>query len=119
MIDRIIPDKAAAAKAKQELAVLEQTGELKLLTEQLEVNKNEALHRSVFVAGWRPFVGWVCATAFAYHFVALPILLLVAQLNGTPLVVPAFDMGSLMTVLGGILGIGGLRSFEKFKGVSK
>jgi len=119
IIDRVIPDKAAAQKAKDELQVLEQTGELKLLLGQLEINKQEASHSSIFVAGWRPFLGWVCGISFAYHFVLQPLLVFVLTLAGHAINLPVFDMQSLLTVLMGMLGLGGMRSFEKFKGVAR
>ena len=86
---------------------------------QIEVNKTEAAHRNVFVAGWRPFIGWVCGAAFAYHFVLQPIFVFALAAYGVSLELPSFDMGALMTVLTGMLGLGGLRTFEKMKGTAK
>jgi hypothetical protein len=87
---------------------------------QLEVNKVEASHRSPLVAGWRPFIGWVCGVALAWHFVLSPVILfLAAWFNVVLPALPEFDMGSLMTVLMGMLGLGGLRTFEKSKGLTK
>ena len=87
---------------------------------QLEVNKSEAQHRSIFVAGWRPFIGWTCGIALMAHFVLFPATDFVVAYMGYEIPpMPAFDMDSLMTVLLGMLGLGGMRSFEKFKGVSK
>ena len=75
-----------------------------------ELNKAEAQHRSIFVAGWRPFIGWICGLAFGFHFIALPIILTYTDL--TP---PEFDTNTLFTVLMGMLGMGGLRTYEKLK----
>ena len=87
---------------------------------QLDINKEEAKHRSIFVAGARPFILWVCGFAFAYHFIVQPMILLFASLFSIEVTgLPEFDMTSLMTVLGGILGLGGLRSYEKKNGVSR
>ena len=119
LIERLIPDKDMAAKAKAKLAEMEQQGELALLLKQLEINAEEAKHTSLFVAGWRPFLGWVCGIAFAYHFVLLPIITLILAASGIPATLPAFDMGTLTTVLFGMLGLGGLRTFEKYKGVNR
>lgn len=119
LLDKIIPDKDAAAKAKAELAVMEQKGELDLMLKQLEVNTEEAKHSSMFVAGWRPFIGWVCGIAFAYHFILAPLIAFIAQLHGVTIDLPAFDMSALTTVLLGMLGLGGLRTYEKFKGVAR
>lgn len=88
--------------------------------QQIEVNKTEAAHRSVFVAGWRPFIGWVCGTAFAYHFIIQPLLFLALTIAGKDLsALPEFDISALLTVLGGMLGLGGLRTFEKLKGKAR
>ena len=87
---------------------------------QLEINKAEAASGSLFKGGWRPFVGWTCGIAFAYHFVLQPLLIFVFAYIGleTP-DLPKFDVGTLLPVLGGMLGIGGLRSYEKTKGLTK
>ena len=87
---------------------------------QNEVNKAEAASDSVWKGGWRPFVGWVCGAAFAYHFVIQPLAIFVIAAYGMEVPsLPVFEMGQLMTVLMGMLGLGGLRSFEKTKGVAK
>lgn len=89
---------------------------------QLAINLEEAKSANWFVAGWRPAIGWICGAAFAYHFVIEPLLafILVAVFHwslGADL--PKFDMESLLTVLLGMLGLGGLRTFEKYKEVAK
>ena len=86
---------------------------------QIEVNKAEALHRTVFVAGWRPFIGWTCGLALSYHFILQPIIVFTMSVNGLAYDLPEFDMGSLMTIVLGLLGLGGMRSFEKLKGLTK
>ena len=101
--------KAVMEKLRQQPAAL-----------QVELNKVEASHRSVFVAGWRPFIGWVCGAGFAYHFVLQPFLLFVVAWVGVDMPeLPVFDMGTLQTVLMGMLGLGGLRTFEKVAGKAK
>ena len=82
---------------------------------QLEVNKVEAGHTSLFVAGWRPFVGWTCGIALCYHFVLQPFLTFAFYAFGYQMDLPTFDMTTLTTVLMGMLGLGGLRSYEKVK----
>ena len=90
------------------------------LLAQLEINKAEAASGSLFKGGWRPAVGWVCAIAFAYHFILKDLLVFGASLAGYQLPdLPDFDMGTLLTVLGGMLGIGSLRTYEKQKGLTK
>ena len=86
---------------------------------QIEINKQDAAHKSMFVAGWRPFVGWTTGVALAYHFVLSPILAFVLVLAGVDTELPSFDFSQLSTILMGMLGLGGLRSYEKMKGVSR
>lgn len=115
VLDKFIPDPAAKAKAEAEL----RQSLMNWDKAQTEVNKAEAVHRSIFVAGWRPFIGWSCGVALSMHFVGLPIIQVIAlYANFTPPVI-SFDMETLMTVLLGMLGLGGLRTFEKIKGVAK
>ena len=83
-----------------------------LIELQSEINKMEAQHRTIFVAGWRPFIGWVCGVALAYNFVLRDMLVWYMGAETAP---PALQMEHLMTVLIGMLGLGGMRTFEKFK----
>jgi len=82
---------------------------------QIEVNKVEAGSTNLFVSGWRPSVGWVCSIALCYHFVLQPLLMFVLSAIGKPVDLPVFDMSTLTTILLGLLGLGGMRSFEKVK----
>jgi hypothetical protein len=82
---------------------------------QIEVNKIEAGSTSFFKSGWRPFVGWTCGVALCYHFVLQPMLAFLLSASGYDVVLPQFDMSTLTTVLMGMLGLGGMRSFEKVK----
>jgi hypothetical protein len=124
VIDRLWPDPEQANAAKLELLKLQQSGELSQITGQLDINKVEAANSSIFVAGWRPFVGWVCGAAFAYKFVAAPAVAFaltafgVLDGAGHPIVLPVLDFTEMSTVLLGMLGIGGLRTVEKVKGVA-
>jgi hypothetical protein len=115
ILDKFIADKDLKLKLQHEL-----NQELhKANMAQIEVNKVEAQHRTVFVAGWRPFTGWICASALAYHFIIEPILIFALATQNIQLTLPTFDMGSLLTVLMGMLGLGGLRTYEKAKGITK
>ena len=115
ILDKFIADKDLKLKLQHEL-----NQELhKANMAQIEVNKVEAQHRTVFVAGWRPFTGWICASALAYHFIIEPILIFALATQNIQLTLPTFDMGSLLTVLMGMLGLGGLRTYEKTKGITK
>ena len=120
LLDKFIEDKDQKNALAHEIATLAQKQAHEAQLAQVEVNKAEAQHRSIFVAGWRPFVGWVCGIALAYHFVLAPIILFSVSITGVQIPeLPSFNMETLTTVLLGMLGLGGLRSFEKYKGVSK
>jgi hypothetical protein len=88
----------------------------KLIELQTKINEAEAMHRSVFVAGWRPFIGWICGIAMAYNFILRDLIIFAM---GKDFVPPALQMDHLMTVLMGILGLGAFRTYEKIKNVSK
>ncbi len=115
ILDKFVVDKDLKAQLRHEI-----TTELhRANMAQIEVNKVEAAHKNMFVSGWRPFVGWCCAAALAYHFIFQPILVFVLSLSGIAITLPEFDMNSLMTVLLGMLGLGGMRSLEKINGVAR
>jgi len=118
VIDRLWPDPVQAANAKLELIKLQQSGELAAMTGQLEINKIEAANTSVFVSGWRPFIGWVCGAACAWNWIGLKIALFVAAYLGHELKMAPADLSEMMPVLLGLLGIGGLRTIEKINGVA-
>ncbi len=119
VIDRLVPDKNAKSKAMREMEKALVDAHAKGMLGQLEINKVEAGHRSIFVAGWRPMCGWICAAALGFHFIVAPVVQWAGTIGGWHLPIPEFDMSSLMTILLGMLGIGGMRSFEKFKGITK
>ena len=119
VIDRTIPDKNAQAKAKQALEKARVAAEVAGRLGQLEIKKIEAGSRNAFVAGWRPFIGWTCGAAMAYAYVLQPILTFGLGQAGYLVTLPRIELGEMMPVLLGMLGLGGLRSFEKFKGLSR
>jgi hypothetical protein len=120
LLDKFIEDKDQKAQLAHELATMADRHAQDLALAQIEVNKAEAASGSVFKGGWRPFIGWVCGSAFAYHFVLQPVIVFVVLAVGVDLPpLPEFDMTSLMTVLMGMLGLGGLRTYEKQKGITK
>lgn len=118
VIDRIWPDPVQAATAKLELVKLQQSGELAAMVGQLEINKAEAASSSLFVSGWRPFIGWVCGSACAWNWLGLKVALFVAAYFGHDLKLAPADISEMMPVLLGMLGIGGLRTIEKINGVA-
>jgi len=115
IIDKLIPDPAQKAMVQLELAKLD----LQAITAQTEVNKVEAGHRSIFVAGWRPFVGWVSGIGLAYGVLLQPLMSWLARVvfdyTGT---FPMFDDALLIYALGGMLGLGAMRSYDKAQGTS-
>lgn len=118
VIDRLWPDPAQAASAKLELIKLQQSGELAAMAGQLDINKVEAGSTSVFVSGWRPFIGWVCGAACAWNWIGLKVALFATAYFGHDLHMAPAELGEMMPVLLGMLGIGGLRTIEKINGVA-
>ena len=112
LIERLIPDPAAKAAATQRLLELQQSGDLAVIAAQADINKVEAASPNMFIAGWRPAVGWVCVLGLAIT-VFSPLLSWVAALAGHAIMVPAIPMDALMTLLIGMLGLGGMRTVEK------
>ena len=120
LLDKFIEDKDQKAALAHEIATMGERHAQETLLAQLEINKSEAASGSLFKGGWRPFVGWICGFALLYHFILCPLIIFVVTISGVAIPpLPEFDMGSLMTVLLGMLGIGGLRTFEKQKGLTK
>ncbi len=118
VIDRLWPDPIQRDAAKLELFKLQQAGELAQITGQLEINKEEAKSSSVFVSGWRPFIGWVCGVACTWNWIGLPIAKFAAALYGHPITMSPADISEMMPVLFGMLGLGALRTAEKVNGVA-
>jgi len=86
---------------------------------QAEINKIEAGHRSLFVAGWRPFIGWVCGLGLAWKFTVGPVCLYIMSLTGASAVLPDIQAGELIPLVMALLGLGGIRSWEKGRGLTK
>jgi TM2 domain-containing membrane protein YozV len=121
LIDKLFTTDEERQNAKLRLLELQQKGQLA----QLAVNAVEAKHENIFVAGWRPFIGWVCGFAFAYNFIIQPLFVFLIWALTTfygvefPIAnLPDLDMASLLAVLGGILGLGTLRTYEKRTGTN-
>jgi hypothetical protein len=113
-------DPTVALEKRSELEALQMQLQGKILdqvTAQLEVNKAEAASTSTFVAGWRPAVGWICGFALASQFIIGPLLTWASTLLGHPVTWPVANNSDMMTVLLGMLGIGGMRTYEKIQGV--
>jgi len=115
VIDRLVPDKAAAEKAKLDMAVAIQSQEFQIQLEQIKVNAVEAASPSVLTSGWRPFIGWICGAGLAYVSILEPVLRFIAQVgfdyDGE---FPVIDNTFMMQVLLGMLGLlGTMRTVEK------
>ena len=120
LLEKFIADDDQKAKFAHEIATMSEKHTQEALLAQLEINKAEAQSGSLFKGGWRPAVGWVCAIAYAYHFILKDLIIFGASFAGATIPdLPSFAMGTLLTVLGGMLGIGTLRTYEKQKGLTK
>lgn len=125
VLDRILPDPKVAAEAKLQMLTLAQNGQLEVLHSETQlalgqqgINKEEAGNANIFVSGWRPFIGWVCGAAMAYKFILSPLLVFLFLAFGHPIILPVLDWSEMSTVLLGMLGLGGLRTYEKVRGTS-
>lgn len=118
LIARYIPDKEAAAKAEYDMMVRTQQGDLAVTIEQLKINAVEAANPSLWVSGWRPFAGWIGGVGLLYQAVLHNILEWISAINGFP-PPPAVDSEILVYVLTALLGIGGFRTYEKQKKLTK
>jgi hypothetical protein len=117
IINRLFPAPAQKAAAELELLKLTQDGDLQKILAQLAINAKEAESSSIFVAGWRPFVGWICGTGLLYATILHNLLEWLSAAKGWPMP-PAVDTDVLLYVLGALLGIGTLRTVDKIKGVA-
>lgn len=125
LLDKLIPDPEEAAKAKVQLMEMQQRGELaqleagtQIALAQSTTNTVEAASTRLFVAGWRPFVGWICACAVGFKYIGGPLLVMIATFFGHPVDLPDIDTDDLWPLLGGMLGLGALRTVEKVKKVA-
>ncbi len=126
LIEKIWPDPVKQSQEIRKLQELHQKGDLavldaevQLLLGQINVNAAEANHKSIFVAGWRPFVGWVCGFGLLYASVIEPLMRFIATLNDYTGTFPVLDTTITMQVLLGMLGLGLMRTKEKEKGTHK
>jgi len=113
LITRLWPDPEDQAKAQLALLELAQKGELA----QMDVNKVEAASSSLFISGWRPAIGWLCGAGCGWNWIGLPVASFVMSALGHPVQIYPADLGEMMPLLMGMLGLGSLRTFERVKGV--
>ena len=115
----VIDDLHFSGEEKEKLKLQMKEIDAKLKEKQLDINKIEAGHRSVFVSGWRPFLGWISGLSIGYVYLFQPLLDMILQMFDVRIDWVVLDLGQLMPLVLGILGLGGLRSFEKAKGLTK
>ena len=118
-VGNVIDDMHFSGEEKEKLKLQMKEIDAKLQEKQLDINEAEASHRSVFVSGWRPFLGWVSGLSIGYVYLFQPILDMILQMFQVQVDWVALDLGQLMPLVLGMLGLGGLRSFEKAKGLTK
>ena len=116
VIDRIWPDPAQASAAKFELFKLQQSGELTQMAGQMQINVEEAKSPSVFVSGWRPFIGWVCGVSCAWNWIGLSVAKVIAELLHSQITMAPASLTEMMPILMGMLGLGAYRTVEKVMG---
>jgi len=120
LIGKFVEDKDKKNELAHQIATMAERHALELAKGQMAINAEEAKSKNIFIAGWRPCTGWVCSIALMVHFLIIPIAdVVTAYMGYQPVPYPAFDMDTLMTVLLGMLGLGGLRTYEKQKGLTK
>jgi hypothetical protein len=112
VINKIWPDKTEQEKQQLAAAVMVVQG-------QLDINKTEAANPSVFVSGWRPFIGWVCGAGCAWNWIGLPVMKAGLAVAGAKLDVSPADLTEMLPLLFGMLGLGAMRSYEKVQGVAR
>jgi hypothetical protein len=118
IISRVLPDPAQQDQAKLELLKLQQSGELASMTSQTDINKVEASSSSLFVSGWRPFIGWICGFALCYQYLFKPLASSILPALGFPIPPLQGLDDNLWQLMMGMLGMGGLRTYEKVQGVA-
>ena len=118
-ISKVVDELHTSEEEKLDKKILMQRLQQKLAEKQLDVNGKEASHRSVFVAGWRPAIGWCGALALFFAFILSPCIEWYAKFSGMDIVPPAIETGPLLAIVTSMLGVAGMRSFEKAKGIAK
>ena len=119
LLDKFIEYKDQKARLAHEVATMAENHAQELAKGQLEVNKVEAAHKSLFVSGWRPFIGWTCGLGMFGNFITIPFSNFVLALFGIDIVIPLVPLETMMPVLMGMLGLGAMRSYEKKNSVHR
>jgi len=119
LLDKVIPDKDLKEQLAHDIATMAERHSHDIIKAQIEVNKTEAAHKSLFVSGWRPAVGWTCCLGLAGNFLIIPFSNFVMVLAGLDIVIPLIDVSTMMPVLMGMLGLGTMRTVEKINNVER
>ena len=119
LLDKVIPDADERSRLAHEIATLAERQAHEIAKAQIAVNKEEAASHSMFVSGWRPAVGWVCTLGLATNYLFVPVCNFLLTVTESPITVPPLDLSEMMPVLLGMLGLGGLRTYEKTKAVAR
>tara|TARA_A100000172_G_scaffold27954_1_gene16457 strand:+ start:6043 stop:6450 length:408 start_codon:yes stop_codon:yes gene_type:complete len=119
ILDKVVTDKDLKEKLSHDIATMAERHAHEVVKAQIEVNKTEAQHHSMFVAGWRPAIGWVCCLGMAGNFLIIPFVNMALELLETGVVVPMIELDLMMPVLMGMLGLGAMRTVEKVKKVDR
>lgn len=119
ILDKFVEDKDQKAQLAHDIATMAERHAHESVQAQLEINKKEAEHPSLFVSGWRPAVGWVCVLGMAGNFITIPLTNMVLEIAGYDVALPLIDMETLLPVLLGMLGLGAMRTVEKVKQVER
>jgi hypothetical protein len=119
LLEKAIPDSDLRRKLTHEIATIAEKNAHEQIKAQLEINNTEAKHNSLFVSGWRPAVGWTCCLGMAANFLLIPMTNFVLALASSDITIPLIELETMLPVLLGMLGLGGMRSFEKSKGVER
>jgi hypothetical protein len=119
LLDKIIPDPAEKARLAHEIATLAERQAHEIAKSQIEVNRTEAGHKSLFVAGWRPATGWICASGLGFNYIVVPLGNFALAISGDNTIIPSLDLSQMLPVLMGMLGLGAFRTYEKTKSVAR
>ena len=119
LLDKFIADADERNRLAHEIATLAERQAHEIAKAQIAVNREEATSHSIFVAGWRPATGWICAVGLATNYLLVPVCNFIFTITESPITVPPLDLSEMMPVLLGMLGLGGLRTWEKTQGVAR
>jgi hypothetical protein len=119
LLEKAIPDADLRRQLSHDISTMAEKNAHEQIKAQLEINNTEAKHNSLFVSGWRPAVGWTCCLGMAANFLLIPMTNFVLALASSDITIPLIELETMLPVLLGMLGLGGMRSFEKSKGVER